>query len=825
MPAGAPAVPQELLDLILDAVADPTTLKQCALVARPFRYRSQKNLFKTLTITPPSSSWLRSPPSITGLNAILAASPDLALHVRSLKLLDSGDSTPSIQGNPNLGMPWHPPGHAWLRQDLASFFGVFRHTLTSLRLVCVVFETGDELLQLIRERPALRVLCLDAVTIGNREAIPPAAPLHLRSLTLDPSPEPMLKYIVGLVEPSALRHLHLGFCDPSFEPFAQSRLLDHAENLEELQLDVWHDSANNTTLHLNQLRHLHTLKIALCFMLAEQLPGYAPWTWANDVLSSTMGPGVSPPSLRHLILDISVDETDLQMGAIAHLSALNSTLGAWQKAISPTIPAVKIRLNSYQVDFSVNGAGADEEVLRAVSVDGHAVAPLARLPTKMGALHKYIMLLLAHPLELATIVKYKVFHERSRNLKTDPTSGWERETMRACWVLLELTSRSYVAVIKELDGDLARTICLFYLVLRGLDTIEDDMTLPQTLKQSLLRSFHIHTITPGWRFTDSGPDEHDRELLVQYPAVVTELLLLPPESRAAIVDIAAKMGAGMADFCLRPPGSTLDTHDEYELYCHYVAGLVGEGLSLLFAASGKERADLAGQLVLSNSFGAFLQKTNITRDLWEDAQEGRSFYPRPFWEEYGFAHPGEMCPASGRAGDVQKKAMWVQTAMVADALRHATDALEYLHMLRDPSVFRFCAIPATMAMATLALCFMNPEVFVRHVKIRKGVAVDLIMRSTQSREVALLFRDFARKIHARALPEDPSFMKLSVACGKIEQWCERVHPTNEIPLSTSEEDCGGAQIRSTVAGHPHLKLLPLWLSLLFLAGAVVYRLV
>ena len=32
----------------------------------------------------------------------------------------------------------------------------------------------------------------------------------------------------------------------------------------------------------------------------------------------------------------------------------------------------------------------------------------------------------------------------------------------------------------------------------------------------------------------------------------------------------------------------LATIEEYDLYCHYVAGLVGEGLSHLWSASGKE---------------------------------------------------------------------------------------------------------------------------------------------------------------------------------------------------------------------------------------------
>lgn len=51
------------------------------------------------------------------------------------------------------------------------------------------------------------------------------------------------------------------------------------------------------------------------------------------------------------------------------------------------------------------------------------------------------------------------------------------------------------------------------------------------------------------------------------------------------------------------------------------------------------------------------------------------------------------------------------------------------------------------------------------------------MRSTNPRDVAYIFRDYARNMHARALPDDPSFLRLSVACGKIEQWCERHYPS------------------------------------------------
>lgn len=62
-------------------------------------------------------------------------------------------------------------------------------------------------------------------------------------------------------------------------------------------------------------------------------------------------------------------------------------------------------------------------------------------------------------------------------------------------------------------------------------------------------------------------------------------------------------------------------------YCHYVAGLVGVGLSQLFSASLLEDPEVGRDTELANSMGLFLQKTNIIRDYLEDQQDGRSFWP------------------------------------------------------------------------------------------------------------------------------------------------------------------------------------------------------
>jgi farnesyl-diphosphate farnesyltransferase len=261
-----------------------------------------------------------------------------------------------------------------------------------------------------------------------------------------------------------------------------------------------------------------------------------------------------------------------------------------------------------------------------------------------------------------------------------------------------------------------------------LDTIEDDMTLSDATKQPLLRSFHEKTVTPGWTFNGSGPDEKDRQLLVEYEVVTHEINLLDPASREVIVDICKKMQTGMADYAhaAATSGSIyLEKIEDYDLYCHYVAGVVGEGVSRLFTVTGKESPLVAEQLELSNSMGLFLQKTNIIRDFREDADERRFFWPREIWGRSDLGGPAfkEMAEMHQKGRETQ--ALWVLSAMVVDALRHAEDCLDYLKLIKNQTVFNFCAIPQVMAIATQELVFMNPLVFQRNVKIRKALAADV----------------------------------------------------------------------------------------------------
>ncbi len=329
-------------------------------------------------------------------------------------------------------------------------------------------------------------------------------------------------------------------------------------------------------------------------------------------------------------------------------------------------------------------------------------------------------------------------------------------------------------MIKELHPDLLLPICLFYLILRGLDTIEDDTSIPAATKTPLLRDFHNKLEEDGWCFIGNRPEEKDRELLVQFKHVITEFKQIKPAYRDIIKDVTDKMGNGMAEYVNNAEFNEVGVEkvDDYDLYCHYVAGLVGEGLTRLFVESGYGNPALLEKPHLHESMGLFLQKTNIIRDIKEDFDDQRKFWPREIWSKHVDNFEDLLKPENIEV------ALNCSSEMVLNALNHADECLFYLAGLKEQSVFNFGAIPQSMAIATLELCFRNPKIFQRNVKITRGQACHLMVQSTQNLKlVCEVFRHHVRKIHKKNVPQDPNFLRISIACGKIEQFIESIFPS------------------------------------------------
>lgn len=324
----------------------------------------------------------------------------------------------------------------------------------------------------------------------------------------------------------------------------------------------------------------------------------------------------------------------------------------------------------------------------------------------------------------------------------------------------------------ELNKELREPIMIFYLVLRALDTIEDDMTLPNAVKLPMLESFYKNLKKTGWTFNGNGPDEKDRIVLTNFDQILIEYHKLRPEYQDIIMDICKKMGAGMAKYAKDQDFNLngVKTVEDYDMYCHYVAGLVGEGLSKSIIAAKFGDPCIGKDLKMSNSMGLFLQKTNIIRDYKEDMKDGRSFWPQEIWSKY-----------ADKLGDFQKpenvkKGVYCISDLVLNALGEVKDVLTYLSLVSDHSTFNFCSIPQVMAIATLAEVFENPLVLKQNVKIRKGTTCQLVLEARTYQGVLNIFSRYLRVIHHKCPVADPSYLEISLKCGELEQFLEELNP-------------------------------------------------
>ena len=290
------------------------------------------------------------------------------------------------------------------------------------------------------------------------------------------------------------------------------------------------------------------------------------------------------------------------------------------------------------------------------------------------------------------------------------------------------------------------------------------MTISLKDKEPLLRTFDSNLDKKGWNFDGSGPDEKDRELLVDFHVVIEEFQKQKPAYRKIIADIAKKMGNGMADYAMNAEHNAngVNTVEEYDLYCYYVAGLVGQGVTYLFVEAKLGNPLLLERSNLHRSMGLFLQKINIIRDIREDFEDKRRFWPKEIWSKHVDNFEDLFKP------EYRENALNCSSEMVLNALEHVEECMFYLAGLREQSVFNFAAIPQTMAIATLELCFRNYGIFQGNVKISKGQACQIMIDSTQNLQlVCEVFRKFTHKIIKKNKPKDPNFLQISMVCSKV----------------------------------------------------------
>lgn len=362
------------------------------------------------------------------------------------------------------------------------------------------------------------------------------------------------------------------------------------------------------------------------------------------------------------------------------------------------------------------------------------------------------------PIEIKALLKLKI----KGNAYAPPSEPLEdlaqqMDDKAFCYAALGKVSRSFSAVIQQLPEELKDAVCIFYLVLRALDTIEDDMSLSLEKKEPLLLDFYKHSQDESFSLTGIGDNKDYMILLENYPKVFRTFNGLQAGSKETIINITKEMGEGMTEFAKRD----VKTITDFDLYCHYVAGLVGIGLSQLFLTYNPKSLSLKNSTVISNSMGLFLQKTNIIRDYHEDLYSDRSFWPEEIWSQ----HVEQLNDLAKNPKSADSLACL--NHMVVDALKHVPDCIEYLSNVEDEKIFRFTAVPQIMAIATLAKLYNNTKVLTGVVKVRKGLAAKLMMYNVSLNDVFKYFKKSIRTIEKKNKPGTPYFAETDAVLKSI----------------------------------------------------------
>jgi 15-cis-phytoene synthase len=173
-------------------------------------------------------------------------------------------------------------------------------------------------------------------------------------------------------------------------------------------------------------------------------------------------------------------------------------------------------------------------------------------------------------------------------------------------------ARTFSLACRLLPRSLRDDVYLLYLVLRTLDDLVDD-----SRPEAAARVAAVAAWADGRR----GERTPEVEIL----AVLHARHDLP---RAAVAEFCAGMRQDI-EF------ATFATEADLDRYCYRVAGTVGLLMTAILGARDRARARPAAA-----ALGIAMQRTNILRDIDEDAAHGRVYLPAETIDRYGPALPG-----------------------------------------------------------------------------------------------------------------------------------------------------------------------------------------
>lgn len=194
--------------------------------------------------------------------------------------------------------------------------------------------------------------------------------------------------------------------------------------------------------------------------------------------------------------------------------------------------------------------------------------------------------------------------------------------------VLQGTSRTFAVPIMRLPGKLRNTISVAYLCMRALDEIEDDMSLENQTKATLLRN--ISATLQAHPFSGFKSGFKDLEaLLAPYESKLPEVTLRlgewlsnsPIDIAPRVIDASSSIADRMAYWAER--NWLIQNEADLNGYTFSVAGAVGLLLCDIWTWFDGTQLNR----VTAVQFGRALQSVNIIRNREDDMQRKVDFFP------------------------------------------------------------------------------------------------------------------------------------------------------------------------------------------------------
>lgn len=286
-----------------------------------------------------------------------------------------------------------------------------------------------------------------------------------------------------------------------------------------------------------------------------------------------------------------------------------------------------------------------------------------------------------------------------------------------CHEAVQGVSRTFALTIDALEEPMATRICVGYLLCRVADTIEDSTSMPPARQADLLREYErvldpeAETTIQAFREdVDSEiPAERnaDWDVVAESPRVLHAFESLDADAREAIRPTVREMTTGMADFVERyedAGGLRIQSPEELEEYCWYVAGTVGELVTELLA-SDADPESAAKMREHARSFALLLQLVNVAKDVRPDYEEENNVYlPAEWLREHAVAPEEVVEPTKeSRVGSVVER-------VTERARSYASGAQQWLEVMptSNGNTLAAWAIPFLLAVGTMRELSENP---------------------------------------------------------------------------------------------------------------------